>query len=171
MSKRSSYARLGLIIVALALLLLACRTVDLIAGNFPTPTRAATRVPTRPAPTKTVGTPRPLNETFAPVGVAKCAPGDAKESYVIGTITENNQPLEAQLVQASAGPGGEPISDYPAVTDGEGHYKVTLVCDGKACNGAFWIWLVDEEFRQVSPFIKFTFDDRCRRGLVDFKKQ
>lgn len=164
------------VVGALALLLMACRTADLIGGRLASPTQetraSATLRATRPAPTRTVvGTPRPLADTFGPAGVAKCAAGDDQESSVIGRITENGNPLPGLLVQASSGPGGEPISEYPAISDEEGRFKVTLVCDGKACNGAFWIWLIDEDLRQVSPFIKFVFDNNCRRGTVDFIKK
>lgn len=86
-------------------------------------------------------------------------------------ITAQGQPLAGILVQGSAGPGGEPISEYPAESNDKGEYKVTFVCDGKACNGSFWIWIVDEEFRQVSPFVQFIFDDNCRRARLNFERR
>ena len=71
-------------------------------------------------------------------------------------------------MQASSGPGAEPISDAPAESDENGNFQVTFVCGGRACDGAFWVWLVNDDLEQVSPFVQFIFDNQCRTGIVNF---
>lgn len=108
---------------------------------------------------------------FLPIGTPRCGVGDDNASVVRGRILENGAPLAGQSVIASSGPGAEPISDEPAVSDAEGNYQVTFVCDGEACNGAFWVWTVDEDMRQTSPFVKFIFDNQCRSGTLNFRRR
>ncbi len=159
-----------LFILAAMCVLLACRTTDLLGGA-----NKARAVPTRepvPQATKPPATRDPLGDfEFLPLGTPHCGVGDNSASVVRGRILENSAPLAGQRVTASAGPGGEPISDEPAVSNEQGIYQVTFVCDGKACDGAFWIWTVDDQMRQTSPFVKFIFDNQCRRGALDFDKR
>ncbi len=222
MPQRFSFA---LILCAIALFLLACRTADLLAGAEPTATRArvtrasqratftpiptATEIPPPtetpepteppptdeptqpPPPTKRPPTKRPptaVPPTHTPppptpqpsptvfflwttAGNASCSEGSDSESSVSGKITANDKGAVGQRVQASSGPGGSPISDYPAESNANGNYKVTFICGGKACNGDFWIWMVDPSGRQISPFVKFHFDDNCRKGTQNFQKR
>jgi hypothetical protein len=95
-----------------------------------------------------------------------CSGGADNESSVTGRTTANGQAAVGQFIQASAGPGGEPISDVPATSDKNGNFKVTLICGGKACNG-----VVDNERRQLSPFVRFSFSGGCRHGVVNFQKR
>ena len=144
----------------------------------PPPTkRPATKRPPPtqpPPPTPKPPTPVPSPTVYFPwttVGNATCDGGDDKESSVSGKITANNKPAVGQRVQASSGPGGSPISDYPAESDKNGNYKVTFLCGSKACNGDFWIWMVDPSGHQISPFVKFSFSGGCRKGTQNFQKR
>ena len=159
-----------MLVLVAAFLLFACKTTELtgITDSKPraTPTRARTAAPkVKPTTDPEAGL------IFMPLGTPRCGVGDNNASVVRGRITENNAPVEGQRVTASSGPGAEPISDEPAVTNAQGNYQVTFVCDGKACDGAFWIWTVDEEFQQTSPFVQFTFDKFCRSGTLNFRKR
>ncbi|MBI4675518.1 MAG: hypothetical protein HY741_28065 [Chloroflexi bacterium] len=157
-------------------MLLACRTTDLIGGLSsnaarPTATRAA-KIPAATDSPEPKGTRDPNAAfQFLPIGTPRCGAGDDNASVVKGRILEGNAPVAGQKIQASSGPGAEPISDEPAVSDDNGNYQVTFVCDGTACNGAFWVWLVDEDLVQVSPFVEFIFDNQCRRGTLDFRSR
>ncbi len=147
----------------------------------PLPPTATRRPPTaRPRPTNTnvppTKTPQPSptpTTAFAWIqdGAQSCEGGGDSESSVTGKITANNTGAVGQKVQASSGPGGEPISENPAESDKHGNYKVTFLCSGKACNGDFYIWMVDAGRHQVSPFVKFHFDSGCRKGKQNFKKR
>ena len=146
----------------------------------PEPPTATRRPPTRPPATKKpvppTQTPRPPTATPSPtvffqwttVGSTTCEGGSDTESSVSGKITAKGKGAVGQRVQASSGAGGEPISD-PNLSDNNGNYKVTFVCGGKACNGDFWIWMVDPNGRQISPFVKFSFSAGCRKGKQDFQ--
>ncbi len=212
-------------LISVSALLLACRTVDLIANAQATPTRArVTRAaqratftplptdtdtplptdtpeptetpqptdtpeptrrpptrrpptaapPTHPPPTARPPTPIPTPTVILPWyinGSVSCTGGSDNASTVTGTITTNNGPAVGQRVQGSAGPGGEPISDVPAMSNSNGVYKVTFICNGGACNGDFWVWMVDAQGHQISPFQKFSFNNNCRKGTVNFKKR
>ncbi len=157
--------------LALALVvLLGCRTVDLIAdlgsrARSPSQSPGAARPAAQAKPTLNPDADPEFVTSFQP----RCGPGDNSASVVTGSIFQDGAPLPGQRVQASAGPGGEPISEEPAVSDDQGNYQVTFICDGQACNGAFWIWLVDENLDRVSPFVEFIFDDNCRSGTLDFE--
>jgi hypothetical protein len=172
---RKQIGRLTLALVALLLFfLLACRTADLIGSlgrNSASPNtgasdqpsaQSATRAPTKRGPND------PNAFQFIPQGTPHCTAGEDTASLVTGQILENGAPVVAQKVQASSGPGAEPISDEPAESDESGNYQVTFVCDGGACDGAFWVWLIDADFNQVSPFVEFVFDKNCRHGTLDF---
>lgn len=214
-----------LLIAAIALFLLACRTANLISGGEATPTRARVtraaqrptftaiptdtevppptetpeptepppptdepptatrRPPTRPPATKKPPTAAPTPKPPTPVpsptvyypwttsGGAACDGGTGSESSVSGKITANSKGAVGQRVQASSGPGGAPISENPAMSDSNGNYKVTFICGGSACNGDFWIWMVDPSGRQISPFVKFSFSGGCRKGTQNFQKR
>lgn len=147
--------------------LLACRTAELVGGRSVRPTGRATVSTAASAEPEQTQDPDAAFD-FLPAGTPRCGAGDENASIVQGLILQDGAPVVGQRVTASSGPGAEPISDEPAVTDEQGSYQVTFVCDGKACNGAFWIWTVDEEFRQTSPFAQFIFDQHCRRGTLDF---
>ncbi len=173
----NSHSRPLLVFLCAAIILfLACRTLDLIGGAVsngarPTAARAAKKNAATALP-KAQGTPDP-NAAFEyiPLATPRCGVGDNGASVVTGRIMSGNAPVVGQKIQASSGPGAEPISDEPAVTDENGNYQVTFVCDGKACNGSFWIWLVDDEFVQISPFVKFIFDNQCRSGTLNFRSR
>lgn len=153
----------------------------------PPPTEEPTEPPpTKRPPTKRPPTPIPPTQTplpptpqpsptvffqWATVGNPTCEGGGDSESTVAGKITANNKGAVGQRVQASSGAGGSPISEHPAESDANGNYKVTFICGGKACNGDFWIWMVDPTGRQISPFVKFHFDGGCRKGKQDFQKR
>lgn len=128
--------------------------------NTPVP---ATQAP-KPTATPTVFFPWTTN------GNSSCEGGDDSSSTITGKITAKNAGAVGQRVQASSGPGGEPVSD-PNLSDDKGNYKVTLVCGTKACNGDFYIWMIDPDGRQISPFVKFTFSGGCRKGKQDFIKR
>jgi hypothetical protein len=153
------------IAAAAVLVLLGCRTADLITGTLAQPTRpsAGNRGPTleKTAPNPAV--------TFVPSGQASCKAGDSSAAIVTGNVTRNEAPAVGQGVQASSVRGGKPIAGGSAVTDSEGNYQVTFVCNGRACNGTYWLWLVDESNAQASPFIQFIFDDNCRLGTANFR--
>lgn len=222
MNRRLSFV---LLLAAITLFSLACRTATLLSGAEPTATRARVtraaqrptftpiptatdvppptetpeptqppptaeptqpppptkRPPTKRPPTAVPPTHTPLPPTPQPtptvfflwntVGNPSCDGGSDNESSVSGKITANNKGAVGQRVQASSGPGGSPISDYPAESDKNGNYKVTFICGGKACNGDFWIWMVDPSGRQISPFVKFHFDGGCRKGTQNFVKR
>lgn len=125
----------------------------------------ATRVPT-PVPSPTQSFDWTLN------GAQSCTAGTDAQSSASGKITANNKAAVGQKVQASSGPGGEPISDNPSESDKNGNYKVTFVCGGKACTGDFYIWMIDGATKhQISPFVKFHFDSGCHAGKQDFVKR
>lgn len=173
----NSHSRPLLVLVFAAIfLLLACRTLDLVGGAGsssarPTATRAA-KNPAATASPKSKGTPDPNAAfEFIPLGTPRCGIGDNNASVVKGRILSGNVPVVGQKIQASSGPGAEPISDEPAVSDDNGNYQVTFVCDGKACDGSFWIWLVDDDLAQISPFVKFIFDNQCRSGTLNFRSR
>lgn len=161
----------GIAVLGLTLLvLLGCRTFDLVAGR-PVPPSGAAR-PTAARAAEATPTPNPDTEPeFVPASQARCEAGDNAASVVTGKITQDGAPLPGMRVQASSGPGGEPISDEPAESDENGDYQVTFVCDGKGCNGAFWVWLIDEDLNRISPFVQFIFDNNCRVGSVDFQQR
>lgn len=131
--------------------------------------------PTDPPPTATnVPTPVPsptIVFEYETVGNPSCVGGGDNEASVSGRITANNKGAQGQRVQASAGAGGEPISENPAESNKDGNYKVTFICGGKACNGDFYIWMVNAERRQISPFVKFNFNADCRKGTQNFQKR
>lgn len=147
----------------------------------PTDEPTATRPPNTPRPRPTE-TPVPPTQTAQPTatptvffewttnGNSSCEGGDDKESVITGKITAKNAGAVGQRIQASSGPGGEPISD-PNLSDNNGNYRVTFICGGKACNGDFYIWMIDPNNRQISPFVKFTFSSGCRKGKQDFIKR
>lgn len=178
--KTTTARHFGVVLLVIgACLLLACRTAQLLAGEPLNPTRLPATLeagieepepeaePSTAPPTKT---PDPnARFPFRPVGVPRCGPGDNSASIVKGRITSGGAPVVGMRITASSGPGGEPISEEPAESDEQGNYQVTFVCDGKACNGSFWVWLLDEEDAQASPFVRFVFDDRCRQGELNFE--
>lgn len=159
---------LFLLLVCSTLAIAACETTDLVrvavsGSSGAAPTSAAQREPTK-KPTRSPDAPYDFN----PVGTPRCSVGDNAASIVKGRIIGGGGPIAGQKVQAASGPGAEPISDTPAESDEQGNFQVTFVCGGSACNGAFWVWLVNDDLEQVSPFIKFIFDDQCRTGSVNF---
>ena len=108
----------------------------------PTETDVPTRRPTqRPPPTNTP-VPATLIPTVQPTatrvfdwalsGGQTCTAGSDTESNITGKITAEEKAARGQKVQASSGPGGEPISENPAESDNKGNYKVTFICGGKA---------------------------------------
>jgi outer membrane biosynthesis protein TonB len=144
----------------------------------PPPTRrpATQRPPPtqKPPPTPQPPTPVPSPTVFFPwttSGSASCSGGGSSESAVTGKITANSKGAVGQRVQASSGAGGAPISEHPTESDKNGNYKVTFICGGSACNGDFWIWMVDPAGKQISPFVKFTFNGGCRQGIQNFQKR
>lgn len=168
---RPIFAILALVVFTL----LACQTTALISGltqNNARPT--ATLVAKKTTPTRASKNAQPTRDpngdyNFVTASRPNCTIGDNAASVVSGSIVNNGVPVAGQRVQASAGEGGEPISDEPAVSDGDGNYQVTLVCGGQACNGSFWVWLIDADSNQISPFVKFVFDQQCRRGTINFR--
>lgn len=155
------------------------------------PTPEPTQVPPTPEPTRPPNTPRPRptdpppTATTAPTAVptatmvfeydtsgsSSCEGGGDGESSVTGKISANNKGAQGQRVQASSGPGGEPISENPAESNKDGNYKVTFICGGKACNGDFYIWMVNAERKQISPFVKFNFNGDRRKCVQNFQKR
>lgn len=159
-----------------ALTLLACQTTDLISGVTQNNARPpATRITNRNNPTdENPGDGNPAGKEPAAeydydlAGTPRCTVGDNAASIVTGQVLDKGNPVMGQQIQASSGEGGEPISDPPAESDSSGNFQVTFVCGGSACNGSFWVWLIDDEGVQVSPFVQFVFDNQCRRGTVNF---
>jgi outer membrane biosynthesis protein TonB len=127
--------------------------------------------PTQPPPPPTAQPSPTVFFMWTTAGNASCDGGSDTESSVSGKITANNKGAVGQRVQASSGAGGSPISDNPAESNKDGNYKVTFICGNKACNGDFWIWMVDPNGRQISPFVKFHFDGGCRKGTQNFQKR
>lgn len=154
----------------------------------PTDEPSATRRPAtaRPKPTQTpvppTRTPKPsptATQLFEWItnGGSSCTGGDNTKSTISGKITANGKGAVGQRVQVSSGPGGEPASD-PNLSNSNGNYIVTLTCgtdpdtnQTKACNGDFYIWMIDPSNRQISPFVKFGFSNGCRAGKQDFIKR
>lgn len=134
--------------------------------DVPIPTD--TEVPTEtPKPSATLAPNFPWEVSSGP----DCTIGNNGASTVTGVITAHDKGAVGQHVQASAGPGGEPISDQPAASDKDGNYKVTLICGGTGCNGDFYLWMVDPQNHQISPFVKFHFSSTCRKGTLNFRKK
>ncbi len=146
------------------------------------PTQVPTRRPTaRPRPTDTPLPPPTIPPTAPPPPTAtvvfqftpsdqSCTGADGATSDTIkGTIVARNAPAVGQRVRASAGPGGEPMSD-DKLTNVNGIYTLIFVCNGGVCNGDFWVWMVNAEGQQTSPYVKFSFNDGCRRGTLNFSK-
>ncbi len=155
------------ILLSAVFFLLACETTALINGVLSAPPRRAALPIERAATQKPTRAPNAPFD-FTVLGTPRCAVGDDSASIVNGRVVQSGVPLAGQKIQASSGPGGEPISEEPAVSDADGNFQVTFVCGGNACNGAFWVWLVNDEKEQVSPFVEFIFDQQCRRGSVNF---
>lgn len=163
--QKSRFILLGL--ACCAIFLLACETATLLNAVIARPTRApVTRAENTPVQ-KPTRAPDALFD-FEVVGTPRCRAGDASASVVNGRVLSNNRPIAGAKIQASSGPGAEPISDEPAESDENGNFQVTFVCDGAACNGSFWIWMINENAEQISPFAQFIFDNNCRRGTVNF---
>jgi hypothetical protein len=155
------------LIALAALLMLGCETTALLSGLVSSSPRVPpTRVSSAPAKKPTRSPNDPYD--FVTANTPHCAGGDNSASIVRGSITENGAPLPGQKIQASSGPGAEPISEQPAESDENGEFQVTFVCGGNACNGAFWLWLINDDAEQVSPFVQFIFDNQCRRGTLNF---
>lgn len=153
------------------------------ATEPPTATAVPTRRPTaRPRPTQTPAptatplphpTPTPTPTVDYPFKASgrNCGPAaGASADTVSGTIKSDGVAAVGQRVRGSSAPGGAPISDDDAQSDSNGNYTVTFICNNNACNGDFWIWMVRFNGEQISPFVKFHFDDNCRRGTVHFAK-
>ena len=147
------------------------------------PTDVPTRRPAaRPRPTDTPLPPPTAAPTAVPTAtptvVFAWTPGNqsckaldgATSDHVRGTIVARNAAAVGQRVRASAGPGGAPISDVDATSQSNGMYTVVITCDSAACNGDFWLWMVNAQGQQISDYVKFTFNDGCRRGVLDFTK-
>lgn len=162
------------LVILSVLTLLACQTAALISSFTQNKVRpAATRAANNASPTRQNSIPNAPPDPNAEVlfeiaGTPRCTVGNNNASLVTGQILENGSPLFGQRVQASSAEGGEPINNTPAETDQDGNFQVTFVCGGSACNGSFWVWLVDADNNQTSPFVQFVFDDQCRRGVVNF---
>ncbi len=147
--------------------------------------RPATRVPPTttppPPPPPPTATSVPLTNTPVPTATVvfsyqpsdkSCTSDDsATKDTVHGTITANGKGAAGQRVRGSFGPGGQPISENDATSGPNGGYTVTFICNGGACNGDWWVWIVDAQGRQISPYVKFTFNDSCRKGTLNFQKQ
>lgn len=166
--------RLFVLIILSALALLACQTTELISGFTQNNQRA---VPTRAASKSNSTNRNPVSDatrdpnadySFDITGTPRCTVGDNNASVITGQVTDNGNPSAGQQVQASSAEGGEPINTEPAQSDQDGNFQVDLVCGGSACNGTFWVWLVDPDNNQTSPYVQFVFDDQCRRGSVNF---
>lgn len=156
-----------LVIVLAVVLVLGCETTALISGVASNSARVPpTRVSAAPAQKPTRSPDDPYD--FVTADTPHCSGGDNSASVVSGSITADGAPVEGQKIQASSGPGAEPISEEPAISDENGEFQVTFVCDGSACNGAFWLWLINDDADQVSPFVQFIFDDQCRHGTLNF---
>lgn len=148
--------------------LMACETASLIQN--------LTTQPTPPPQVKLEATTKPTRAPDAPfdygvLGTPRCTAGDDSASIVRGSVTDNGAPVPALQVQASSGPGAEPISEQPAETNADGNFEVTFICDGAACSGAFWVWLINADGEQISPFVQFNLDQNCRNGSVNFSRE
>ncbi len=139
--------------------------------NTQPPPPTSTPQPTQTPPPQPTATPTPVpNYPFTASNPTCTALANATDDKVSGTITAGGQPAVGQRVRGSSGPGGEPISDTDAQSNAQGKYSVTFICGGGPCNGDFWVWMVDAEGRATSRFVKFSFSDSCRRGVVNFTK-
>lgn len=152
----------------LTLLLLACETTDVLrvamSGSAENaPSSAVERTPTE-KPTRSPNDPFPFNPLSAP----RCFAGSNSASLVRGRVLDASGPVVGQRVEASSAPGGAPVNDPPVETDAQGNFQLTFACGGAACDGAYWIWLADENAAQISPYVQFQFDNNCRVGSVDF---
>ncbi len=149
----------------------------------PVPTRrpAPRVVPTNPPPPPPpTATPVPPTNTPVPTATIvfsyqptdhSCKADDtATMDTVHGTITANGKGAAGQRVRGSFGPGGQPISENDATSGPNGGYTVTFVCKGNACDGDWWVWMVDAQGSPISPYVKFTFNDDCRKGTLNFQK-
>lgn len=151
------------VIAVFALGLLACETTNLIAGSAqrrPTARRSGSSQ----SPTRNPSAPF----VFMPLDQPRCSAGDNFVSLVNGNVLLDGFPAFGQQVIASSQPGGAPIDSTPVQADENGNFQVTFSCGGSACNGTYWLWLVDDASVQVSPYIEYIFDDQCRIGTVNF---
>lgn len=147
--------------------LLACETASLITGN------GDPREPSNPAQESAVPPTRSQQELseFVPADTPRCSPGIEEYSVVDGQITQDGSPVVAQQLVASSGPGGDPIPSTPVESDENGTFQVPFICDESACNGSYWLWVINDDGEQVSPFVQFNFDNQCRRGTVNFMRR
>jgi hypothetical protein len=144
------------------ILLQGCATLDFLSNlGEPAPRTE------RQEPSPEAGEPAP-QFTFEPLDTPHCSMGDETVSIVSGRIFEGGAPAVGAKVDASSQPGGNPISPEPAETDENGNYAIHFVCSGAACNGPYWVWTVNDEYEQTSPFVQFNFDPNCRRGTLNF---
>lgn len=128
---------------------------------LPPPTAQPTAVPT--ATPTVVFQYTPSNQT------CKALDG-ATSDNVRGTIVARNAAAVGQRVRASSGPGGDPVSAVDATSNSDGKYTVVIQCNGGACDGNFWLWMVNAQGQEISDYIEFTFNSGCRRGVLDFTK-
>ncbi len=149
-------------VIALSLtFLLGCETLNFLSNlGEPAPRTERQAQPTAVNPQS--------DFVFEPLDTPHCAVGDDTVSVVSGRIFQGGAPAVGAKVDASSQPGGNPISPEPAQTDENGNYAVHFVCNGAACNGSFWLWTVNDEYAQTSPFVQFNFDQNCRRGTLNF---
>lgn len=139
--------------------------------NTPRPRPTNTPVPpTKPPPTDKPTAAPTIAFEYQTNGNSSCEGGSDAVSVITGKVTAKNAGAVGQRIQASSGPGGEPVSD-PNLTNSNGIYTVNLVCGSKACNGDFYIWMIDPNGRQISPFVKFGLSNGCRKGKQDFIKR
>lgn len=161
------------------LTMLACQTTDLVSGVLD-PDRPSTLSRTGNNSTTTNNDDADSGDSpdgaidsggeynYDLAGTPRCTVGDSSVSIITGSVTDKDTPVMGQLVQVSSSEGGDPIGAQPNETDGSGNFQVALACGGSACNGSYWVWLIDNENFQVSPSVEFVFDDQCRRGTVNF---
>lgn len=98
----------------------------------------------------------------------RCTTGDSAISIINGTVTRQGLPVAGQLLKITASPGYAPADQEYIQADPAGNFQADLVCGGSACNGSYLLWLVNDNGDQISPSIEYIFDDRCRRGIVNF---
>ncbi len=162
-------ARLMLLfLLSAAFFLLACETSALVQGVLSAPTRTAANTPQGAAPSRNPTRPPNAPFDFTPIGAPRCVAGNDSVSVVKGSLVNAGAPVVGQRVQASSRPGGEAFGNAPVISDDNGDFELRFVCQGSACNGSYWLWVINEQDEQVSPLIEFIFDNQCRRGTVNF---
>lgn len=149
------------------------RSPTLVSTRSPV-ARAPVSAPTRAlAPPKVVPTPTPSFEYH--VKSSWCGPN--WQTFVEGTVSQNQSAKSGLLVRIAINPDGTPVwDDYKTGTDPTKPGGYTQIIDANAPHGGLWyLWVVDPQTKQrISDIATVKTDPQrveetsCQSATVDF---